>query len=130
MDLFEHWKNLTQTKNGYDKSDPESESTYVPFMINRMASSINAILPLVAEIDRFPDVPKEVHFRFYDSLLPKRFIKTQWFKKPKEEAGLSETKDTLREYFEFGKRDLELALRIMKSEDIEKIKRMYGGTRK
>jgi hypothetical protein len=95
-----------------------------------MASSINAILPLVAEIDRFPDVPKEAHFRFYDSLLPKRFIKTQWFKKPKEGAGLSETKDTLREYFEFGKRDLELALRIMKSEDIEKIKRMYGGTRK
>lgn len=130
INIFTHWKNLTQTKEGYDSSNPEIESTYVPFMINRMASSINAILPLVAEIDRFPDIPKEAHFRFYDSILPKRFIKTEWFKKPKESPEMIENKQLIGEYFEFGKRDMELAMKLMSTEDIEKIKRKFGGTRK
>lgn len=130
INIFTHWKNLTQQKEGFNSSDPEIESTYIPFMINRMASSINAILPLVAEMDRFPDIPKDAHHRFYESLLPKAFIKTTWYKKPKDTKEDAENKDIIGEYFEFGKRDMELALKIMTPEDIEKIKRKFGGTRK
>lgn len=126
--IFDHWKNLTQHKEGYKEGDPSFTSSYSPFMINRFASSINALLPLVAEIDRYPDVPNKAHHMFYDSIMPKRYMKFEVFKKDKESPELSKNKEYVGEYFEFGRRDLDLAMRILSPEDVEKIKKKFGGT--
>ena len=126
-DIFYHWKNLTTLKNGYKENDPEFESTYSPYLINKFASLINALLPLVADIERYGDIPKETHFRFYDSILPKRYIKLDFLKKTKTEDN-KEDSEYVQRYFEFGKRDLELAMKLMSKDDIDKIKRKYGGT--
>lgn len=128
--IFDHWKNLTTLKEGYKDGDPEFTSSYQPYMINKFAGTISALLPLVAEIDRYPDVPNKAHYIFYDSVLPKRYMKLDFMKKAKEESFVVENKEYVQKYFEFGKRDLELAMKIMTTEEIEKIKRMYGGTKR
>lgn len=127
--IFDHWKNLTQLKEGYKEEDPEFTSSYSPYMINKFSSTVNALLPLVAEIDRYPDVPNKAHFMFYDSIMPKRFLKFETYKKSKEDPDVEKNKEYVREYFEFGRRDLDLAMKILKPEDFEKIKKKFGGTR-
>jgi hypothetical protein len=126
MDIFDHWKNLTTLKKDFDETDPEFEATYNPFMINRMASSVNAILPLLADIDRY-DLPKKVHYDLMKCILPKAFIKPTFYKAKKESEQYLKYKKAISDYFEFGSRDLDLAMTLISQTDKEKIRRKFGG---
>ena len=114
---FDHWKNLTQKKE-----DLEEESSYSPYMATRFCSMVNAILPFAEEINRY-DIPKEVHYELLKSFLPKRYIKFDYLKNKKEDKDYS----YVSKYFEFGSRDLKMAVSIMSPKDIEKIRNKYGG---
>lgn len=124
--IFDHWKNLTQQKEGYKEDDADFVSSYSPYMINRFGSMVNAFLPLVAEIERYPDIPKETHHQFYHSLLPKRYVKFDYLKSKKDID--PSARELIGKYFECGRRDIDLALKLIDQSTIDKIKKMYGGT--
>lgn len=126
--IFDHWKNLTTQKEGYKEDDAEFVASYSPYMINRFASMTTTLLPLAAEIDRYKDIPASAHHMFYDSVIPKRYVKFEYMK-PKKDI-TEESKEVVSRYFEFGSKDLELAMRILTTEDIETIKRKFGGSKK
>ena len=117
MTIFEHWKDITQTKNVL-----EEESSYQPYMITRFVSMVNAYMDMAVEVNKY-DLPKEVHHEFFRCVLPKRFTKFDYLKKKKEDVD----NKILIKYFEFGSRDLKLAEKLMEENDIAKIKRKYGG---
>ncbi len=114
---FDFWKDLTQ-----HKTELTEETSYSPYMMTRFCSMVNALLPFAVEVNRY-DIPKDVHYELLKSFLPKRYIKFDYLKKKVEEKDFKQVS----KYFEFGSRDLRLALDILTLEEIKKIKNKYGG---
>ncbi|MFW6247424.1 MAG: hypothetical protein ACOC22_04625, partial [bacterium] len=75
MKIWDYLKSLT-SKEELDFNDDEVRKDYNPYIINRFVSMCDVYLPLANEINKY-DIPKEVHYRFYYSTLPKR---NQFFK--------------------------------------------------
>lgn len=125
LSVFDHWKNITQLKVEYDENDTRITSSYSPYMMNKAASMVNAFLQISAEINKYQDIDKETHYRFYSAVLPKRYIKFDWIK-PKKDVRV-EDKKLVGTYFEIGKRDIELAMKILDEKTLYKIRKMYGG---
>jgi hypothetical protein len=114
---FDYWKDLTQ-----HKEELSEEGGYSPYMMTRFCSMVNALLPFSEEINR-RDIPKDVHYELLKCFLPKRYIKFDYIKKKVEERDFKHVS----KYFEFGSRDLKMALSIMTPDEIKKIKNKYGG---
>lgn len=117
MTIFDHWKNLTS-----NKEELNDEASYQPYMITRFASMVSAFKDIVVEVNKY-DLPKAVHYEFFRCALPKRYIKFDYIKKKTEDQDNS----LVAKYFEFGSRDLKIAEKIMTPEEIEKVKRKFGG---
>ena len=83
---------------------------------------VPAFKDIVVEVNKY-DLPKAVHYEFFRCALPKRYIKFDYIKKKTEDQDNS----LVAKYFEFGSRDLKLAEKIMTPEEIEKVKRKFGG---
>lgn len=114
---FDYWKDLTQLK-----APLEEESGYSPYMMTRFLSMMNITLQYAEEISHY-DLPKEVHYNLLSSFLPKRYMKFDYLKKKKDEKDFK----FVAKYFEFGSRDLKLALAIMSDDEVNTIKKKYGG---
>ena len=83
---------------------------------------VNILGIVITEID----LPKDIHYELLKGFLPKRYIKLDYIKKK------SENKDNsiVSKYFEFGSRDLKLANKILSEDDVDIIKKKYGGLEK
>lgn len=124
MDLFEHLKNLTERKIPPDIENPEFESSYNPYMINRFVSMVEYYLPIVSTINNQRNIPKDIHYQYYFNLLPKKNHFFRYIKSKKDEVR-EEQKEILMEHFEFGSRDLEKALKILTIDQIKHITGKY-----
>lgn len=121
-DIWYYFKHLTSKTLHPDELTNDDLSGYSPYQMNKILSSIEIYIPVVAELSRF-DLPKEVHYRFLYNMLPKKFIRAEY---PKSSKKVSEDEKYVSEYFEFGTRDLNLAMRILDQDTIKKIKRKFG----
>lgn len=123
MNLFEHLDNLTVKKTDFDPNNDEQVKSYAPYMINRFVSMTDIYLPLVVEINQYKDIPKETHYRYYSSILPKR---KQYFKyiKKKKDVDIQD-KEKICEYFECSMREAERHIRILSKEQIKKIVKVF-----
>ena len=117
---FDYWKDVTQ-----NKCELEDEASYQPYMMTRLCSMVQVRLPFAEELTRL-DLPKDIHYELLEGFLPKRYIKLDYIKKK------SENKDNsiVSKYFEFGSRDLKLANKILSEDDVDIIKKKYGGLEK
>lgn len=115
--IFDYWKDLTQLKVPL-----EEENTYNPYQMTRLVSMFQMCVPFAEEVARY-QLPKETHYDLLSSFLPKRFLKIDYMKKKKDEADYA----LVSRYFEFGSRDLKLALSILTDDEINIIKKKYGG---
>lgn len=120
----EYWKCLTSKKVEYNE-DSGYFKDYSPQSINKYASMINAYLPIASEICKYPYLPKSVHYAYYYSLLPKKYIKFEYVKGDKDKKD-KERKEYIAKYFEIGRRDVDLANKLLSDEDIIKIKKTFG----
>lgn len=122
-DIFTHWKYLCSKNEGWKEHDEDFVSSYNVYMQNRLASMLDILLPVVADVGRY-DMPKEAHFRFMDALLPKRYLRVDYIK-PKNTNDLDSK--YVSDYFEFGSRDCKVAMSLLGKEHVEEIKKKYGG---
>ena len=122
MELFDYLKSLTDKKEDLDFNNEEIHKGYQPYMINRFVSMAEVFIPLVNEINSF-QVPKDVHFKYMFSILPKR---KQYFKYIKGSKDLSEKeKKTISHYFQVGKREAEEYIRVLDKKQIDEILEIY-----
>ena len=130
MNLFDHLNALTQQDKELNKKDDSEIKSYQPYMINRFISMSEMYIPFVNEINKFPDIPKDVHYSFFNSLLPKR---RQFFKYIKKKKDLRlEEKQYIATYFECGIREAEQHIKILTKDQINEIlsKFRYGRNEK
>jgi len=123
FDIFDHWANLTTKKEGYKETDSDFVSSYSPFMINRFLSMFELYLPTAAIISKY-DLPKETHHLLIDNLLPKKFAKVDFLKRKNKTS--EEDDELIMRYFEFGKKDLDVAKKFLTEDDIQQIRNKYG----
>jgi len=122
MELFDYLKAMTERNEELDFDNPEVRSKYQPYMINRFVSMSEVFLPVVNEINGH-QVPKDVHYRYMFSILPKR---KQFFKyiKGKKDLSLQEKK-ILAKYFDIGLREAEEYIRLLEVDQIKEILEIY-----
>jgi hypothetical protein len=121
---YDYFKALTVDKNELDFHDEEVKKDYTPFIMNRYFSMIDVFLPMVSEINRY-DIPKEAHYQFYMSLIPKR---KQYFNYVKKEVDEKE-QQTIRlvaTYFQCGIDEAKYYItKILSKEELQEIVNIY-----
>ena len=122
LKIFDHIKNLTVHKVDFDRKNDEQAKSYNKYMINRFISMVDVYIPYVNEINKY-DIPKDVHYMFYKSLLPR---KQQFFKYIKADKELNKAeKECLCEYYECTENELAHHLKILTKEQIKSITDLY-----
>ena len=77
VDLFEILDDLTVKKKPFDRDNEEYVKGYPVFMVNRFVSMVDLYLPIINELNKYPDIPKSAHYRYLNQTLPKR---KHWWK--------------------------------------------------
>lgn len=122
MELFDYLKSLTEKNEDLDFDNEEIRKGYQPFMISRFVSMVEIFTPIVNEINRY-DVPKNVHFKFYYSVLPKR---KQFFNYIKKKKDLTQNEKILiANYFEVGLKEAEKYIQILDDKQINEILNIF-----
>jgi hypothetical protein len=122
-ELFDYLKALTERNDFLDFDNEEIRKDYQPYMINRFVSMAEVFTQVVNEINKYPDISKETHFRYLFSILPKR---KQFFKYIKKTKDLSQTeKLIIANYFEVGLTDAERYINILSEKEVKEILEIY-----
>ena len=122
MEIFDFLKALTEKNVDVDFDNDEIRKSYQPFLINRFVSMCEVFVPFVNEINKY-DLPKEAHFKFLDSVIPKRKYFFNYIKKKKD---ISEKEKTiLANHFKIGKKETEEYINILSEEEIKSIIDIY-----
>ena len=127
MNLFDHLSNLTVNKIDYDVTNDEMDKTYAPYMINRFISMSEIYLPLVNEINRCQNLPKEAHYTYFKNVLPKRKLYFKYLKKKNEIK--ENDKEMLCKYFKIGPRQVDEYISILTKEQVKIIVDKYQKNR-
>lgn len=95
---------------------PETESTYVPFIINDIFSRYVDSIYAAEEMNRRPNIPKEMQYRYLMNSMRKanRFSKMPKFEKP---YGF----DAIQEFYKYNNRQTQEVLDILAPEEIQSI---------
>ena len=125
LGLFDYWANLTSKKVMINADAKDEVSGYSPYMINRLTSMINIYISFSAAMTKY-DLPKDVHYRFWYNILPKRYIKFTYLKKTKQED-TEDVESKVAEYFEAGTRDAALIMKLLSKDDKKSICKKFGG---
>lgn len=122
MQVFDYLNDLTLNNNELDFENEEVRKGYQPYMINRFVSMSEVYIPVVNEVNRY-DLPKSVHYRYYNSIIPKR---KQFFKYIKKKKDLSLTeKKVIAKYFEIGLKEAEEYIQLLDEEQIKNILEIF-----
>ncbi|MFW6272629.1 MAG: DNA polymerase clamp loader subunit A [bacterium] len=122
MKLFDYLNALTLKDKEVNFDNPEDRNEYKPYIINRFVSMSEVFIPVVNEINRY-EIPKEAHYTYLDSIIPKR---KQYFKYIKASKDLTlEEKKYVAMYFEVGLKDAERYIKILSKDQIDEIINVY-----
>lgn len=120
MKPFEYWNNLT--KNKVLPEFEEDLNDYSQFQMNKYTSFVNLYLAHACLLNKY-DIPKAAHYKYLFSVLPKNDIKVNYMEAKKKN---NEDEKWVARYFEFGSRDVQEAMKLLKPEDIINIKKKFG----
>jgi hypothetical protein len=122
LTLFDHLNNLTKDKVEVDFNNDEVKKSYNKYIINRFISFCELFIPVVNEINRY-DVPNEVHYNYYLSILPKKKYYFNYIKKAKELN--DDEKKYIAHYFSVGKKEADQYINILDEDQIQEILKIY-----
>lgn len=123
--IWDHIKNLTENKIPYNDIYEECKKTFDIYMANRIISMNQGFLLLCNTINRLSKtLTREQVYNIYFNMIPQRKIFFGYIKKPKELN--ANEKECLCKYFDFGSRDLDLALKILTEEQIYEVVQKYN----
>lgn len=118
MSLFDYFGEITTGKTNLSDEQLKGYSAY---MINRLVSMSDIYLPLSNEINKY-QIPADIHYEFWKSVLPKRKMYNKYIKSKtiKEDDLL-----LVARYYEVGKKEAELYMSQLSTEQIASIVDLY-----
>jgi len=117
---------INMKKTNLLRVDPEAHKDFMPFIVNRaMSMSMDTAL-FANEMNKRPDLSKQMVYDFYIHAVPKRKRYASWSKKVKQEDV-----EAVMEYFYCNEQRALETMSLLTMDDIEEIKKKIdkGGKR-
>jgi hypothetical protein len=121
MKIFDFLNALTNGTQ-IDFDNDEIQSSYDVYQMNRWISMCEIYVPFVNQVNKYK-IDKDVHFEYFNSIIPKRKQFFSYIKKEKE-YNLDALK-YIAQYYEIGLKEAEIYYSMLNQEDIDKIINIY-----
>ena len=126
VDLKDWLNSINSTKKNIIDEDPDTESKYLPYIINRcMSGHLDAIM-FANEMNKYPNLDKDLQYSFYLNTLRKKKRFSPWLRKDKVTD-----LEIIKQYYGYSNEKASNALKILTPEQINFIKQRLetGGSK-
>ena len=126
MELKDWLNSINHTKVNLLEEDPDSVKKYPPYIINRcMSGHIDAIL-FANEMNKHPNLDKDMQYSFYLNTLRKRKRFSPWLKKEQVED-----LDLVKKHYGYSNEKAKIALTLLTKSQLEFLRKTHdmGGKR-
>ncbi len=126
MELKDWLNSINHTKVNLLEEDPDSVRKYPPYIINRcMSGHIDAIL-FANEMNKHPNLDKDMQYSFYLNTLRKRKRFSPWLKKEQVDD-----LDLVKKHYGYSNEKAKIALTLLTKSQLEFLRKTHdmGGKR-
>ena len=126
MELKDWLNSINFNKNNLIEEDPDVIKEYTPYVINRCLSGNLDCIMFVNEMNRYPNLDKDMQYSFYLNTLRKKKRFSPWLRKEKVTDLQS-----VKQYYGYSNEKASQALKILSKEQLEFIKQRLetGGSK-
>ena len=118
MTELKDWLNsINFNKNNLIEEDPSMIKDYSPYIINRCLSGSLDCIMFVNEMNRYPNLDKDMQYKFYLNTLRKKKRFSPWLRKDKVTDLQS-----VKQYYGYSNEKASQALKILSKQQLEFIK--------
>ena len=117
MELKDWLNSINFTKKNLVEEDPTSIKDYAPYIINRCLSGNLDCILFANEMNRYPNLDKDMQYSFYLNSLRKRKRFSPWLRKDKVTD-----LECIKKYYGYSNEKASQALKILTKEQINFIK--------
>jgi len=126
MELKDWLNSINFTKENLIEEDPDAISKYPPYIVNRCLSGHLDCIMFANEMNKFPNLDKDLQYSFYLNTLRKKRRFSPWLRKDKVTD-----LEIVKQYYGYSNEKASNALKILTPEQINFIKqRLDIGGRK
>ncbi len=125
-DLKDWLNSINLTKEDITREDPQLIKKYAPFIINKCMSAHLDCIMFANEMNKFPNLDKDLQYSFYLNTLRKKRRFSPWLRKDKVTD-----LEIVKQYYGYSNEKASNALKILTPEQINFIKQRLdiGGTK-
>ena len=127
MTELKDWLNsINFNKNNLIEEDPDVIKEYTPYVINRCLSGNLDCIMFVNEMNRYPNLDKDMQYSFYLNTLRKKKRFSPWLRKEKVDD-----LECVKQYYGYSNEKASQALKILDKKQLNFIKQRLetGGTK-
>ena len=126
MELKAWLNSINFNKNNLIEEDPDVIKEYTPYVINRCLSGNLDCIMFVNEMNRYPNLDKDMQYSFYLNTLRKKKRFSAWLRKDKVTD-----LECIKSYYGYSNEKASQALKILSKEQLEFIKQRLdtGGSK-
>ena len=127
MTELKDWLNsINFNKNNLIEEDPDVIKEYTPYVINRCLSGNLDCIMFVNEMNRYPNLDKDMQYSFYLNTLRKKKRFSPWLRKDKVTD-----LECIKSYYGYSNEKASQALKILSKQQLEFIKKRLdtGGSK-
>ena len=117
MELKDWLNSINFNKNNLIEEDPDVIKEYTPYVINRCLSGNLDCIMFVNEMNRYPNLDKDMQYSFYLNTLRKKKRFSPWLRKDKVTD-----LECIKSYYGYSNEKASQALKILSKEQIGFIK--------
>ena len=117
MELKDWLNSINFNKNNLIEEDPDVIKDYTPYVINRCLSGNLDCIMFVNEMNRYPNLDKDMQYSFYLNTLRKKKRFSPWLRKDKVTD-----LECIKSYYGYSNEKASQALKILSKEQLEFIK--------
>mgnify|MGYP003321531534 FL=1 len=117
MELKDWLNSINFNKNNLIEEDPDVIKEYTPYVINRCLSGNLDCIMFVNEMNRYPNLDKDMQYSFYLNTLRKKKRFSPWLRKDKVTD-----LECIKSYYGYSNEKASQALKILSKEQLEFIK--------
>ena len=125
MELKDWLNSINFNKNNLIEEDPSTIKDYPPYIINRCLSGHLDCVMFVNEMNKYPNLDKDMQYSFYLNSVRKRKRFSPWLRKDKVKD-----LECVKEYYGYSNEKASQALKILDNKQLNFIKQRLesGGT--
>ena len=126
VELKDWLNSINFTKENLIEEDPDTISKYPPYIVNRCLSGHLDCIMFANEMNKFPNLDKDLQYSFYLNTLRKKRRFSPWLRKDKVTD-----LEIVKQYYGYSNEKASNALKILTPEQINFIKQRLdiGGTK-